>query len=46
MGHPVGASRLHAEAFDLAYRRELYAYGRARALDGGLWSKAPPGPAN
>ncbi len=33
-----------AQSFDLEYRRQLYAYGRARALDGSAWKKSPPGP--
>ena len=30
------------ESFDLDYRRQLYAYGRERALTGEPWSKQPP----
>ena len=33
-----------AEAFDLEYRRQLFAYGRQRALTGEPWSKQPPPP--
>ncbi len=31
-----------AEAFDLEYRRKLYAYARERALTGEPWRKEPP----
>jgi hypothetical protein len=31
-----------AESFDLAYRQQLYLYGRERALTDIVWAKAPP----
>lgn len=35
-----------AEAFDLEYRRQLYAHGRERALTQEVWTKTPPGPSD